>query len=1633
MGSKQTTAQIVEAGGLIPPGAKVKSDRPVDTLSARAYLHPGLGDNVVVRLTPSALAIGVDLEMDVLGFGNPEDRGKVGQQRRRTLGFPGWALMNDPDHAQHALDVLKAFKKEARIARSKPGFAVQGIGEIGKRLGRSVPHFLPSFYEEAGRTFIELGNMNYAAQMFEKAREAERVHALAIDENLRRESFLEFALAGAVTIKSLTNYAKDLVKSFTAAEAYDHFRQLAVQRTLGGMPPWGTMSKELRKLAKAAGHDVGKEEEAVLKEIIDSPSLAKAALGFWKGYRKSINRLAKKDAAVRVALLNLFPSPPQEDDGFEGDWLDLLDECGALDMLVTPSKSAELAPADSPAAWFSKLMKHNFCSWGCNPSSPQAFALLRRLAPTLKKGGEPIRCTDWYRKLDLDMTDLALELGLAVVDDPERIRLDLDDWSKEAQLPQRGRDPVHVAANENLAGMLYAALDEVMGSEPFEGVTRGMSGFKAVKETWLLERIEEAGHGGLPDCSRALERLRNATSAQTYSEFPDAYARLKEIQLSPPLHRTLKEGILDELGWPALEIAVAGFDCPPEKLFITGSFPHLIVTDQLRVVVLGPGGVVKEFELRLPKRKQLQAMRFVDGEVLVVFGEHYDAEAYWSNAPQALFKLGYIYGYDSVGGLTVPVAGGGVVSGKRALQVGDTALPETEHVLCDGEVFWRRDWHKEDYCLREFNPRTGEKGRISAPTFLEEYSRDGMQLDLSSSWIAPLPEGLRDSPLGTREGLIGWRARRRDEDSPLASSVPIREHEGIDGRRFEGMFNDKIPIGLLSLPGTGKPLPVALTSYWGDDGDATWIGPGEGNFHCSKIDDEQHYCAGTPVVLPPVFWHLFEPRDIEGSRFLRALKSDGAVELLRVAAAVLEETDEEQLKKAGGLGKLLIHQTEIIDLLTSIDHSGLKAGVVGITAHAAQIGQQLQAFIERCAPGNAPEVAPVLLDEQIAPVLESFLDHNYYYSDDLASQLTQVADFFTREERQNGQKTEVAESRVTWERFIGAMQTVAYLASMELTSKEHRELLLSLLEIWSQTPFAGDLSKYRLIRFQIDEKFWGDHPLFTQNGNDYFVRPEERYWGSGERCIALEYAASGRFNMIEGATLLGEHKPTMGWGSPEQLDAFKSLLNENGPRVWDPQAPIVLAEQTGIPRAEACLLLSAFVNFESYQNNFLPKRLREQMGLKVAEAKAAKQGVERLPSWERAIFIGAAFDQDPASLWNPADADDAPAGRLAQAWIARFGKRAAIPEALLAHTDKAIPKRRWGRFGKTLAAVDALPIIAAPQDAPCLVNDSKWEVDQEGKVITADDEPGFDSATLYAVATLVPYLFEQLPVGDPIRNQLPQAVNLARQRLESKQLLFSLGSDYIWSDDDDLKTVVARALDAVGGTPLAEPLEGRDTGACVVVHHSNEMKVAFRPHQVKDPSSLRQIESLSAKYTGAQGTLAQVKFVLSKRFGGFAKRVENSPVELGGYEANPALSVPRLVEQVGARFDMSEDAAVLYLQTLALIAPTNKSIGLWNGWKPARLKKAVKELAERRLVLEAKRSRAGRGHFLPGGWEPLKSPHPPLETWKMPLYQLCRVEGTIQVDSPIGPFLPMMPHHELFQQAWDRVLSGDAPAYEEVK
>src|SRR5262249_5161787 len=156
----------------------------------RTYQHPALDDRVIVRLVLGTIGEAEDLSLEFLAFLASVRVDEVGLVCQQALGFPAWALVHDPANGHHALALVKEIEKLAQTAKFRVGPANEGFVALGERLARSVPHFLPTFFEEAGRAFLVADSSSYVAMMFGKVCDAERSFGLAIDEERTHAVFL---------------------------------------------------------------------------------------------------------------------------------------------------------------------------------------------------------------------------------------------------------------------------------------------------------------------------------------------------------------------------------------------------------------------------------------------------------------------------------------------------------------------------------------------------------------------------------------------------------------------------------------------------------------------------------------------------------------------------------------------------------------------------------------------------------------------------------------------------------------------------------------------------------------------------------------------------------------------------------------------------------------------------------------------------------------------------------------------------------------------------------------------------------------------------------------------------------------------------------------------------------------------------------------------------------------------------------------------------------------------------------------------------------------------------------------------------------------------------------------------------
>lgn len=1592
--------QQLQAGGLVPANAKLGKDDAVDTVVARAYRHGVLPGRVVIRLTAQNVTAGDDLEMATLGFGAGEDRGAVAKERKRPLGFPGWALVHDPKNARYALDVVKEFKKHARKAKSKPGHAKEGIDAIADRLGKTVPHFLPSFFEEAGRVFIENGAQAYAAAMFGKAREAEAVHALEVDEQHRVDGFLEFALAGAVTTKALTQYAKELGEHHEPKVAYAHFRQLCLQRTLGGMPPWSGMAKELRRLAKAAKLDVDAEDRGFVAEIIESPALAKAAGEFWNAYREPLTELGKQNAAARGVLLNLFPTGSSSSKELDEAWLDLLDATGATDALVGTAGAAEAQPSGGRAAWFDKLGQHLARDYRNAMVGVRAFALLRRMAPMLVADGAPITCAGRFGQVDADLCELALELGVPVTAPAPHPHVDLSTWTKRAHEPGFGCDPVRMAAHPVLGPLLSAAVPRLVGTDPFDALSRGKAGFLAAKRAWLEELVGRGEQGGLVGLGEVIEIVRNKVKAETFSDLPDLYARFVALDPAAALARSLRVGLFDELGWPAFEEAAHELDPDGQtKLELHGGPPALVLTTKTKAIAIGAAGRLGAHDFVIPAKHELATVRFIGGQFLVVLKEGFKTRGYWSAAPHDAFETETSPYHVTALAVRAAVLGDGAwMEDGKPLRPGDRRVIGLGSIMaCDGTTSWVGEYKDGNHRWREVSA-SGEPGRYGWPSFVEAGIEPEWKIDSSASYLLATP------------ALVGARVRYQGEK--LANQTR-RDVEMLSGARWTG--EDPRPDSLLNLPATDHPRLVLEDSQWRAGVTATLLEP-SAKVRGSRVGEKDRlYARGQAMALPPTYWHHFTPRDPAGSRRIHAATDDDARALI---AAISREA----------LEKGTLPTSRIDGILPEVTHPRLRTGLMGFAIIAAKQVLDRDALAADRAPGKAiTKAAAGPSDAALLEGLDGWQARTWSQDGSAWSQLERVATMFASEDRSDRYDHDLAPSRLDWLDLAVSRSSLAFIALAIGTPPSSRAALAELFGQMARTlPPAEQLRVFDATgTLALPGEGTGMRVRWWQ-GNAYATK--KLGWNS-EVFRVLEYAPSGTFRALPGVTQTNEHRGTAGLSA----DAVPALLAAvaSGQTSWSEAAAVRLAAATGLTPSEATFVWAGAPNANDRSANFLPKELREQLGLKAAQAAIARDAFNAIAPAKRIAAIEHAARAGIAALLDGSAVEP-----LAAAWTRFVGKKIAIPEGLIADADREIHA--------PIPPSAALAMIGAGSEAPELASDGQCGLDTVGNVVRvgksepligqsklAEASVVFTDKVLHTLAVYLPFLYAELPVGDPLRTQAAVAHALGLARLESPGLWLDAGVMYL---DEAAKATIDRVIESLGGEPLVglfEGTTGRRLPGGAVLRQGTRVLLRLHPAQLdaKAAAVIGKVATMMNQW--GFSVWKSLEYVRSPGLSQMMARIGDTPVPTGGWEQNPLASAPKVVAKAGKALGVSEPAAALYLQYLTLLWPTAKNLQQWNGWKPKQLEAAIEELLAKELILEAKRERAQRTYFLPGGWEALKSPHPPFETWKLALYGMRNANG--DPVAPLGRFLALAPFHEMFAAAWQRIEDGDVPRYDEVK
>ncbi|MEU3403205.1 DNA-binding protein [Streptomyces sp. NPDC006670] len=1630
--TRTASAELLAAGAILPGDTSDAGPGAVP-LTARTYRHPALGDErVVVRLAAAELGAAEDLAASFLGLVPDGEPAVVGLGRRQALGFPEWVLVHHPGDGHHALALVPELDRLARQAKTKPKAALDACTEICERLAASLPHFLPVFQEQAARVFLAVENTTYAAQLFGRARAAEARYGLAVDEDRLDAVFLEFALAGALPVKVLTGYGKELAQRVSPAEAFTRFRRLCVRRTAGGLPPSAQATTELRRLARAAGLSGNLPEQEYLAELLPLPATLRAAAGWWKSHRAALIALAKRVPSVRGTLLGMVPGGSGEAGELSALWLEVLEESGATAGLADASlPDAERSP-DGTAGWLERFHTAHYGGWGRPPALPALLDLAVRCAGPLREElARPGREQGLRLGLqDVNLLDLLLSLGLPVADpgDDARTVLGLEEWNSSPD----PRDLVALCADERLRPVFFRTLDRFNGhmSNGRETVRRlaVTAGSSPLIAEWVRRVAAESTATALPDLPEAIRRLTWLPS-EALALAPAEVAAAAAADLDEVLARTLRGGMFEELVWPAWEEAVRALTPGRGRgdLTVMDAWPYVIVANSTQVRVIDADSTVVTHDLRVPPSNGRRLGFHYTDDDLLVFWATYNGpvEGYWLSAPDDVLTLDSSATYWSMrsGHVSLPLPGGGRTTGAGVLRRGDSLVPAERPVISDGTSHWTWDPDRDSGGpgWTEYDPATGATGRRSMPGFLAE-ALDGhpggstLPDAIGQNWLRPAP-AVEGSVLGApADGLLGWRAVR----------VPGQGWHGSDpaGGRVSVPEGSSRPDAAVRLPGDERPR--AVTSDWR----ALALTDPEGAV-TARTTCPHHgapHASGDAELPPLAYWYCLRPRDPEGSAALRALDAPAAGALLKAAAEAERREDLPALVR---------------EALPALGSPVLIGGVVDVLRAALVQRKALARVAESLAGRRAPRPKPAVERGPADQLLDASLHgltgnpHHRYHggNTDATSAFLRAlgaAAADTAAEPVPGRLhvdvPPLTQSSFPWAGlFLEAPAAAAYRAVATGTTGEQREALcrvLAQVDALGLASAEASAASWRRLTVRIDTAHLlgadgrergrgGRHRAVVPLGGGALLAlneqtqeyPRGRQFDAFLHDPAGTFAVPAPYTAAAAAVPVGDPGRGAGW-----LTAFLKEAAERGPAPWFPAAAEEFGRLTGVSAAMAALVVAGLPYLETYERGFLPAELRAVLGVKATEAAHARDDLKALSPQVRRELVAALLPADPARLWT--DGPDAEAAALV--WNRRAGRRTPVPEWLLAEAGKEV-RGAW-------AAHRALPALLDAAASPELSADTAWAVKGDRAEPVVPGGRPFDAGVLTSAVGFAAWLAHRLPAGHPVRSCLPPVLTAVRQRLASPELLLAVGH-YV-----DLA-----GFREAAGTPTETAAGYERYGAVVLATQDGRPLPALRTALLDSTGSdpylplLRGTEQLP----GATETALRLA-----HDPGFAALLADPGAPVAGavdaegawWPQDPGRSVPELVAEVSARYGLGADAATLYLALLAMPDPTDRNTARWTGWKPARLKAARAELAATELVVTATRARAGRSLFLPGPWAEPAAPALPVEQWKLPMYALAPAGRPV-----LGTLVPAEPAAELYRRAWARVREGDVPRFEELK
>lgn len=1212
---------------------------------------------------------------------------------------------------------------------------------------------------------------------------------------------------------------------------------------------------------------------------------------------------------------------------------------------------------------------------------------------------------------------------------------------------------------------------------------------EAVRELWwrfLADHLQKLESGGLYDAEESLNVLNRCVGSTTGQQFPELGERLAKVDWIAMLQRTLAAGVLDEYGWPALDTYGDQQKIPAisrRQSVASASFPFVTLLINGKVESIGPAGHRTLGEFQLAKDQRLETIVPVGDDVVIGLRDTssgYENHIAWLSEGGKTQKTNqYFYGLDIE--MLMP-HGGGVFYGSRVLKPGDHTLPSSQHWFSDGERFWTlkdryqywnefdasdNDETKEAAGLQEIDPITGKEIRDSIPPWFEENLPGGGRVHwMMSSWM-PAPTEITASPLGVAGGMLGFRVlKQRDQRY---------ESRGIDGRKI--VLDSPPNQGGITFATAIVDKP-ASDSHWIVSNDDALIDVDSGMKIANLSGNVTRYCEGQPMKLPTLFFHYFQVRCKDSSATLRKITTvqtqqlfDAAVvehEALKIkadpqhpdpnrdagAAAVHTVLPKAPLRLVQGvariarvaaaekisLDKLFSKVTGLLDERTAAKAADAKAASTGTTASIV-MDESINAGLSELqvpldtdwVPSSSGRYYGDSIDPQQLVAVTAFLaggdvtklprGEGWYFGliDDAAAAAWKA---FWENAHRGGEDGVPVKQRLAgpWQ---PALRFVANCGLLDLPG--------NFVVHVAAAPEEAEAKK-------LAKAGKGPHDdrgvAFIEGKTRHVAYKAHSY--PADRVLVLSYHATGDPKPPKSFAI--EHSvPVRKLWSGKSVRRFLEAVEgvETLPLIA-PDKLAAAAARLGVSPIEVALGWMANYRSVHYGQEKLTKELRAHYGWKVNEIKAAVTAADAAPVPLTVLANGCRRDCLGALGKNLDQAFEF----MVDAWLKTRKANVQLPSEVIGQMlilGGSYHRIDMNLFGELLADPANSPVLM-PRDFAFTYSKQRY-----GEILSGSMTPPLTfelTDVLPFLPAAIRLLNYSLPHGDPARSHLPALIDAVRQYLMHPKVVLPMGCSRTEPHRADQQTDVAGTIERFATmvakcTPTSEGFHTFDSGLVVGAVMPPAADLWFRPSKLRsdaDDAALQVAAALTFDWeTDGTEHLEFADFTRAMRSDEMTRiaDINRAPsMGVGSWEQDPRVSAPETVASASAKFKLSEDAATLYLQLLALHDCTAVKIKAWNSWTAAQLKKATAELVSGEWVVTAKRSRAGRDIFLPGGWEALKLPNLPIETWKLPMFGYENTDrlrggnaGLIVCPRSVG---------DQFQLAWQRVVNGEAPKYEEV-